>query len=1099
MVSEKKVQKSAESTQKKLDERIKEMNCLYNLSGLDEIELTVEEIFEKSTEFLQKALQYPELAEVRFRFDGREYQTAIFNKKFERISTVSKRGQDQVLRIDVWYSIEEENHPEISFLKEERAMLQAITDLLGLKLFQKKINTDLKESLQRYELVTQATSDAIWDYDPKSGELIWGEGFHRLFGYKSGGKKNISHWFEKIHPSDKNRIEVKVESFIQGDINRWDEEYKFKKADGSYAFIYDKAITVYNDEGELVRIIGAMEDITGRKIIELRDKLSSDISKVFNSSESTTEALNGTLHCFYSIKNFAIAEFWLVDNKKESLVLTAHLQNTDNKMLFYKKSEQIKSFKKGEGMPGKTWHNKQELFWRNLDSRKTFVRNNAARITDIKTAFSFPLMHDDEVFGVLLLAVHEDIKNESHYLPLFRKLSDQIGHEISRKKLEEELSRIFMSAPDIICIAGLDGYYKKINPAMSELLGYSEKELLNTPIMDFVHPLDKQQTKGEFEALNKKQGSQYFENRHITKSGKVIWISWTTKPFYNEGITYSVGKDVTEQKELEELLNQANRLARIGSWEVDLIENTNYWSDITKEIHEVPSDFTPRLEKGINFYKEGQHREKIKNAVNRAIENGKGWDLELKLITAKGNERWIRAIGDAELVDGKCVRLYGSFQDIDHFKKTQLKTLEKTRKLDAIANFNSLLIKSQNWETALDKSLKGFAEVVDADRAYYFENSTDFETDEQYSSMLLEWVADGFISQIHRPIHQKVPFNMMGEFIQTLEKNQLYSAAVSNINDDDFKKILTDQHIKSVLAVPVFTGNLFRGFLGFDDCRNERKWRDDEISFFQTIAINLSSAIENKDAEESMKELNRTLEKRRKELEISNSELEQFAFVASHDLQEPLRMITSFLAQLERKYYDVLDEKGHQYIHFATDGAKRMREIILDLLDYSRVGRIETEREEVELEKLIQSELRNYKKQIRQQNATVTWENLPVIIASAGQIRQLFHNLIGNGLKYQSKNNPPEVIISAEETDTHWKFSVRDNGIGIKPEYSEKIFKIFQRLHTRDEYDGTGVGLAICKKVVEDHGGEIWVESKEREGSTFHFTIAKNQAEESIY
>jgi len=1099
MASEKKVQKSAESIQKKLDERIKEMNCLYNLSGLDEIELTVEEIFEKSAEFLQKALQYPELAEIRFQFDGREYQTEKYHEKFEKISAVSKRGQNQVLEVDACYCNEKGEQPKINFLKEERAMLQAIADLLGLKLFQKKINTDLKESLQRYELVTRATSDAIWDYDAKTKKLSWGDGFMRLFGYKSGDGKDISHWFDKIHPSDKNRIEVKVESFMQGDIKWWDEEYQFKKANESYAFVRDKAITEFNEDGELVRVTGAMEDITDRKVVELRDKLSSDISKVFNSSESTTEALNGTLHCFYSIKNFAIAEFWLVDNKKESLVLTAHLQNTDNKMLFYKKSEQIKSFKKGEGMPGKTWQNKQELFWRNLDSRKTFVRHDAARIADIKTAFSFPLMHDDEVLGVLLLGIHEDIKNESYYLPLCRKLSDQIGQEISRKKLEEELSRIFMSAPDIICIAGLDGYYKKINPAMSELLGYSEEELLKTPIMDFIHPRDKQRTKDEFEALNKGEGSQYFENRHITKSGKVICISWTTKPFFNEGITYSVGKDVTEQKELEELLNLANRMARIGSWEVDLITDEVYWSDITREIHEVDQDYKPTREKSFNFYKEGQHREKIKNAVNRAIENGKGWDLELKLITAKGNERWIRAIGDAELLDGKCVRLYGSFQDIDHFKKTQLKTLEKTRKLDAIANFNSLLIKSLNWETALDKSLKGFAEVVDADRAYYFENSTDFETDEQYSSMLLEWVADGVISQIQRPIHQKVPFNMMGEFIQTLEKNQLYSAVVSNINDDDFKKILIDQHIKSVLAVPVFTGNLFRGFLGFDDCRNERKWRDDEISFFQTIAINLSSAIENKDAEESMKELNRTLEKRRKELEISNAELEQFAFVASHDLQEPLRMITSFLAQLERKYYDVLDEKGHQYIHFATDGAKRMREIILDLLDYSRVGRIETEREEVELEKLIQSELRNYKKQIQEKKAMITCDNLPVITASTGQIRQLFHNLIGNGLKYQPEKNPPEIVISAEETDTHWVFSVRDNGIGIKPEYSEKIFKIFQRLHTRDEYDGTGVGLAICKKVVEDHGGEIWVESKEREGSTFHFTIAKNQAEESIY
>ncbi len=267
-----------------------------------------------------------------------------------------------------------------------------------------------------------------------------------------------------------------------------------------------------------------------------------------------------------------------------------------------------------------------------------------------------------------------------------------------------------------------------------------------------------------------------------------------------------------------------------------------------------------------------------------------------------------------------------------------------------------------------------------------------------------------------------------------------------------------------------------------------------EISIYPSengLTIYFKNISERKDAEQKLNELHGELKKNVKALAISNAELEQFAYVASHDLQEPLRMVSGFLTQLEKKYEGVLDEKGKKYIFFAVDGAKRMRQIILDLLEFSRIGRGHQETEDIDTVELVEEILLLNQKIITEKQAKIRWTGLPVIHGSRTTIRQVFQNLILNGLKYQKAKVKPEIEIKASEDETHWQFSIADNGIGIAPEYFEKIFVIFQRLHNREEYSGTGMGLAICKKIVENHKGRIWVESKESEGSTFYFTIRK--------
>jgi PAS domain S-box-containing protein len=224
------------------------------------------------------------------------------------------------------------------------------------------------------------------------------------------------------------------------------------------------------------------------------------------------------------------------------------------------------------------------------------------------------------------------------------------------------------------------------------------------------------------------------------------------------------------------------------------------------------------------------------------------------------------------------------------------------------------------------------------------------------------------------------------------------------------------------------------------------------------------------------------------ELARSNRDLEQFAYVASHDLQEPLRAVSGYIQLLQQRYTDKLDEKALQYIAGAVDGAARMQRLITDLLAFSRVGTRERVVESADLSAALASAMENLKVSIQEAHARITSDPLPLLPVDSTQMEQLFQNLISNAVKFRSKQ-PPEIHLEATHRPGEWLFSVRDNGIGIDPQYAERIFMIFQRLHTRRKYPGTGIGLAICKKIVERHGGKIWVDPSPGKGSIFHFTI----------
>ncbi len=353
-----------------------------------------------------------------------------------------------------------------------------------------------------------------------------------------------------------------------------------------------------------------------------------------------------------------------------------------------------------------------------------------------------------------------------------------------------------------------------------------------------------------------------------------------------------------------ELLNRAQSLAKLGGWEIDLDTMKLDWTDELYRIHELPTSYRPTVEDALQFYAP-EARGVVSAAVEKGIEEGEPWDLELPFVTAKGRRLWVRAMGYPERENGKTVRLAGVFQDITEFKQSQL-----------------------------------------------------------------------------------------------------------------------------------------------------------------------------------------LLEKQFEALAFKNRELEQFAYVASHDLQEPLQVVTSYTQLLARRYGSALDEEGAMFIRYANEAAQRMKALIKDLLDYSRLGR-KGEWEEIPCNEILDTVLENLRVSIEESGATVTRSELPSVIGSRIELEQLFQNLISNAIKFTREGQAPAVRVEAVELEEHWQFSVSDNGIGIPPDYRERVFTIFQRLHNKADYEGTGIGLSICKKVVELCGGDIKVESSESGGARFIFTLSK--------
>ena len=417
--------------------------------------------------------------------------------------------------------------------------------------------------------------------------------------------------------------------------------------------------------------------------------------------------------------------------------------------------------------------------------------------------------------------------------------------------------------------------------------------------------------------------------------------------------------------------------------------------------------------------------------------------------------------------------MFSVVRDITERKKAQRQALHSESRLRTLLEISQY--RAADVQDLLDFALHQVLSLTESPIGYIY-----FYDEKKHEFSLNSWsknVMKECLIVEKKTCYELSKTGIWGEAVRQRKPVMLNDFAASH----PLKKGYPEGHVplRKYLTVPVFLEDRIVAVVGV--ANKETDYSGDDVGELTVVMDAVWKIVEKQESEHKLAAYASALER-------SNRELEQFAYVASHDLQEPLRKIAGFTELLSSRYADRFDEKAFTFMEYIVDGAKRMQSLINDLLTFSRVMTHGKEPGETNCNRVLERVLRDMELTIQEHHAEILCNGLPVITADSTQIGQLLQNLVGNAIKYHGQA-PPRVKIAAALKDSEWLFSVSDNGIGIAPEYFDRIFVLFQRLHTRTEYSGTGIGLAVCKRIVERHGGRIWVESEPARGSTFYFTI----------
>lgn len=411
------------------------------------------------------------------------------------------------------------------------------------------------------------------------------------------------------------------------------------------------------------------ENVTAAKNKQFQKDFLNNISAIFSENINFNMSLERLCELIANFGNFSFCEIWLPAIHQKTMKLSAHYEKDTAAKDFYAHPESIREMPFGKGLPGTVWKNKESIIWEDIGVKEIFLRNSAAKKAGLKSVLGIPFTHQEKIVGIMVVGTKDGIQKIEEYQSILKDRASFIGSEINRKRLESDLNHLFDTLPGIICITDFKGHFLKINKAGCELLGYEEDEIVGHPLENFTHSLDKSVFANEIE---KGVSIINFENRYNTKNNDIVWLQWHCNVIKEEGVIYATAKNITEEKKLREIVSDASQLARIGGWEIDLTTNTMYWSKMVHELHETdPESFIPTSSSSIDFYRE-DYKEKVTNIIKESVATRKPFDFEAPIKTAKGNQLWIRAIGKAEFVGDTCVRIFGSFQDINSIKETEL-------------------------------------------------------------------------------------------------------------------------------------------------------------------------------------------------------------------------------------------------------------------------------------------------------------------------------------------------------------------------------------------------------------------------------------------
>ncbi|AVH66119.1 GAF domain-containing protein [Nostoc sp. 'Peltigera membranacea cyanobiont' N6] len=565
-------------------------------------------------------------------------------------------------------------------------------------------------------------------------------------------------------------------------------------------------------------------------------------------------------------------------------------------------------------------------------------------------------------------------------------------------------------------------------------------------------------------------------------------------------------QDITERRRTAEALRESEERWQLalhgnndGIWDWNLKTNEVFFSTQWKEMLGYKDD---EVSNGWDEWIKRIHPDE-RDLVLQAFQDHFAkktpfYVCEYRVQCQNGSYKWILDRGQA-LWDalGDIVRMVGSYTDITDRKRADEELKRQNLRSQLFAEITLKIRESLQIDEILQTTVIEVQKLLQADRVLIFRLETDGS-----GTVIQEAVLPGWPLILGENLNDKC---FKEQYIERYRRGRV--SAIEDIEAAHIqpchREFLQQFAVRANLVVPILVRDGIWGLLLAHQCAAPRQWNNFETELLQQLANQIGIAL-------SQAQLLEKETQQSQELVRSNAELEQFAYVASHDLQEPLRMVTSYLQLLERRYKNQLDANADQFITYAVDGARRMQTLINDLLNYSRVSTRGQAFKLVDCDLILRSAIANLQIAIADRKAIVTHDSLPKLIADSTQLTQVFQNLIGNAIKF-CQNQQPQIHIGVAKPNANldgenlnsipsvdeWLFSICDNGIGLESQYVERIFIIFQRLHGRDKYPGTGIGLAICKKIIERHGGRIWVESKPGQGSTFYFTIPDRAGKQS--
>lgn len=642
------------------------------------------------------------------------------------------------------------------------------------------------------------------------------------------------------------------------------------------------------------------------------------------------------------------------------------------------------------------------------------------------------------VFLSILLTFYFIIRgNRVEY---FKQLYER---QVELNKLQSQVEMYSRFSNEILMLIDLDGNILETSNLASKVYGYDSGEFVKLNIFNLTSR--KYQIRDLFVNIIPDEGL-IFESEHIKKDGSNFFVEISLSPVLSDGkkMIQALVRDISlrkksendlfeSQRQLSTLINNlpgtAFRSQIDQNWTIVYMSNGCY--DIFGYSSEdlVNNKVIPYVE--LVYPEDRKH---VYESITEAVRNSLSYDIEYRIISYSGEIKWVREHGQGVTdINGFVNFIEGFIHDITTQKLNTLKLIETTEYLDNLITYANAPIIVWNSHRKITRFNNAFS---------YMTGYSEHEVLNQNLDML-------FPAESKVEIMIKIAQTTSGKFWDSVEIPILTKSGEVRIALWNSANI----YYKST--------NLLEATIAQGQDITDRKVQ--EIKMNQLIA----------------------------KLEISNKELEQFAYIASHDLQEPLRMVSSFTQLLAKRYKDKLDSDALEFIQFAVDGAERMQSLINDLLDFSRITTKGKEFAEVDMNSVISTVLLNLKLLTNDTNALLQVDKLPVVSGDQTQLLRLCQNLIVNSIKYRKDHETPVISISATEEPNYYIFAVKDNGIGIDNKFFDKIFQIFQRLHSRKNYEGTGIGLAICKKIVERHGGKIWVESSPGEGSCFYFSIPK--------